>query len=256
MYYMNKNDRDLLLEFVKTDFTLRYNNSVLGFLWVVLKPLLMFTVMYIVFSLFLGTSVKYYALYLLLGIMLYNFFNEVTVNGMNSLLQKKDIMLKVNFKRYIAVIGSSVIALINLFFNLIVSVVFFIFNRVLPSFEGILFFLLGIIILYILGIAISFFISIFYVKFRDLQHIWEIVMFVLFYLTPIVYPISLVHGKFALIIDANPLTHILNFARQSIIYGKYLSVYSTMIIFVLSITLFILGFYFFERSIKKIAEDF
>ena len=253
---MNKNDRELLFEFVKTDFTLRYNNSILGFLWVVIKPLLMFTVMYIVFSILLGGSVKYYALYLLLGIIMYNFFNEVTANGLNALVQKKDVILKVNFKRSLVVIGSTLIAGINLAFNLLVSVVFFIFNGILPSIEGILFFVFAIVILYILALGISFFISVFFVKFRDLQHIWEILMLVLFYLTPIVYPIALVKGYASLIIYANPLTHVFNFAREAIIYGKVLSVSSTLVIFLISIIILYLGVIFFRRNIKTIVEKF
>ncbi len=253
---MNQNDKDLLFEFVKTDFTLRYNNSVLGFLWVVIKPLLMFTVMYIVFSILLGNSVKYYALYLLIGIMMYNFFNEVTVNGLNSLVQKKDVMLKVNFKRHLAVIGATLIAVINLFFNLLVAIVFFAYNRVLPNFQDLAVFLFCIIALYILGLAVAFLISILYVKFRDLQHIWEILMLVVFYLTPIVYPISLIKGKAQYLIDANPLTHILNFAREALIYNKFLSVESTLVIFVLSLIFLYITYHFFERSIKKIAEEF
>ena len=96
---MNRNDKDLLFEFVKTDFTLRYNNSMLGFLWAVLKPLFMFSVMYLVFSFLMGDSIKYYSLYLLMGIFMYNFFQEVTTNGLNSLLQKKDIILKDYIKK-------------------------------------------------------------------------------------------------------------------------------------------------------------
>lgn len=253
---MTKNDKDLLFEFVKTDFTLRYNNSILGFLWAVLKPLLMFSVMYFVFSFFMGNTIKYYSLYLLIGIFMYNFFQEVTTNGLNSLLQKKDIILKVNFKRYLAVIGSTLIAGINLGFNLLVSVIFFAFNHLLPNPQGILFFLVSIIILYILALGIAFFISILHVKFRDLQHIWEILMLIFFYLTPIVYPISIIKGKFSLIIYANPLTHILTFGRNVLIYGKFSSVLSTFIILISSLLLLLLGVLFFQKNIKKIAEEF
>jgi ABC-type polysaccharide/polyol phosphate export permease len=253
---MKRTDKDLLLEFVKTDFTLRYNNSILGFLWVVIKPLLIFTVMYIVFSLLLGNTVKFYALYLLLGTIMYTFFQEITINGLNSLLQKKDMMLKVNFKRYLAVVGSSLIAVVNFTFNLVVIIIFFAFNHILPSPLDILIFLFGIVILYILGLAISFSISILHVLFRDLQHIWDIFMLVLFYLTPIVYPLSLIKGKTLYLIDANPLTHIFNFTREALIYNKIESVYSTLIIFIISVVFLYFSYRFFSKKIMKIAEDF
>ena len=253
---MKRTDKDLLLEFVKTDFTLRYNNSILGFLWVVIKPLLTFTVMYIVFSLLLGNTVKYYALYLLLGTIMYTFFQEITINGLNSLLQKKDMMLKVNFKRYLAVVGSTLIALVNLTFNLVVIIIFFAFNKILPTPLDILIFIFGIIILYILGLAISFTISILHVIFRDLQHIWDIFMLVLFYLTPIVYPLTLIKGKALYLIDANPLTHIFNFTREALIYNKMESVYSSIIIFVLSLIFLYFSYKFFSKKIMQIAEDF
>lgn len=253
---MTKNDIDLLIEFVKSDFTLKYNNSFLGFLWAVLKPLLMFSVMYFVFSFFMGNTIKYYSLYLLMGIFLYNFFQEVTTNGLNALLQKKDIILKVNFKRYLAVIGSTLIAIINIGFNLLVSIIFFIFNHLLPSPLGILFFILSIVIIYILALGVVFFISILNVKFRDLQHIWEIFTLILFYLTPIIYPLSFIKGKFSLFIYMNPLTHILTFGRDILIYGKFSSFRSTIIILFLSIIFLFLGVFFFQKNINKIAEEF
>src|SRR3954465_4330093 len=128
----SKKNRALLAELVRTDFKLRYQGSVLGYAWSLLRPLLMFAILYVVFVRFLkfGGDVPHFPIYLLLGIVLWNFFNEMTVQSLGSIVGRGDLIRKIRIPRWIIVFSSSISALINLFLNMIVIVVFMFLNHV------------------------------------------------------------------------------------------------------------------------------
>src|SRR5690606_18257006 len=126
MYYMiayfSKRNRALLSELVRTDFKLRYQGSVLGYAWSLLRPLLMFVILYVVFIKFLkiGSDIENYPIYLLLGIVLWSFFQEMTTRSLTSVVERGDLLRKITIPRWIIVFSSSISALINLALNLIV----------------------------------------------------------------------------------------------------------------------------------------
>jgi len=253
-----QNLKDLLIELVKTDFKLRYNNSMLGFLWVLIKPFMIFTILYTVFSHFFGAGngIENYPLYLLLGIIINQFFTEGTINGLYSLVNKSGIILKVNFPKQIAVIGSTVIAIINFIINLIVFGVFSLIFGTNLNLGSVLYFLFIILILYLFILTLAYFLSILYVKFRDLSHIWELGLQVLFYLTPIIYPMDFLKGTIYHIVAINPLTRIILSSREALIYGRIEFVKSNLILLGILIPAFFLSRWYFEKNVKKIAEEF
>lgn len=253
-----ENLKDLLIELVKTDFKLRYNNSVLGFLWVLIKPFMIFTILHTVFSHFFGRGdgIPNYPLYLLLGIIIFQFFTEGTVNGLNSLLNKSGIILKVNFPKQIAVVGSTLIAIINFFINLCVFAVFTIIFGTNATFWSILYFLFIIALLYLLILTFSYFLSILYVRFRDLTHIWELSLQILFYATPIIYPMDFLKGMIYNIVAINPLTRVILSAREALIYGNVQFVKSNLILLAIIVPLFFLSKWYFEKNVVKVAEMF
>ena len=117
----SKRNRVLLRELVVTDFKLRYQGSVLGYAWSLLKPLFLFAIMYLVFGVLvkLGT-IEHYAVYLLLGIVLWSFFAEATNQGLASIIARGDVIRKISFPKYIIVLSTTISALVNLTLNLIV----------------------------------------------------------------------------------------------------------------------------------------
>ncbi|RSX53677.1 ABC-2 type transporter [Bifidobacterium goeldii] len=200
----------LLKAMVSTDFKLRYQQSVLGYVWSVLKPLMLFAIMYLVFVRFLrfGADVPHFAVALLLGIIMWNFFNETTTGGMMSVVGHGDLLRKIHFSKYVVVIASSMSALINFGINFVVVIIFSLFNGVQLSWTWLL--ILPIVLeLYMLSLGVAFFLSAVYVNLRDLNPIWEVVMQAGFYATPIIYPISLIASKAG---DLGPL-----FARLDLI---------------------------------------
>src|SRR4030042_6413272 len=123
-----KNYLYLVLVMAITDFKVKYDNSALGYLWSLLKPLLMFGTLYLVFSVFVRWNVENYRLYLLLGIILWNFLAEVTLNSMVLLEGKASIIKKIYFPRWIIVIASSLTSLLTLLLNTIVFFIFFVIS--------------------------------------------------------------------------------------------------------------------------------
>src|SRR5579884_978310 len=116
----------LLKQLVKTDFKLRYQGSALGYIWSLLRPLLLFLVLYVVFTVFLpvGKGVPHYPVYLLLGIVLWNFFSEITSGSVGAIVEKGDLIRKINFPKYNIILAKVFSALINLFLNFIVIAIF------------------------------------------------------------------------------------------------------------------------------------
>ena len=221
-----RKNRLLLKAMVSTDFKLRYQQSFLGYIWSVLKPLMLFTIMYLVFVRFLkfGADVPHFSVALLLGIIMWNFFNETTTGGMMSIVGHGDLLRKIHFSKYVIVIASSMSAMINFGINFVVVVVFALINGVSLTWSWLLMVPL-VLELYMLSLGIAFFLSAVYVNLRDLNPIWEVVMQAGFYATPIIYPISLITSKageygpiFArLDLILNPVAQIVQDARHVMI---------------------------------------
>ena len=262
----------LLKELVKTDFKLRYQGSMLGMAWSVLKPLMLFAVMYVVFVRFLrfGAGIPHFAVSLLLAQTLWSFFQEATSNGMRAIVDRGDLLRKINFPKYIVVISSTVSALINLAISLVVVLVFMIINGV--EFRlTILIFPVLIVELYVFALAIAFLLSTLYVKFRDIGHIWDVIMQIWFYITPIIYPLSQIigmggHGlliaKAMLVV--NPVAQIIQDARYVLVTTQTETIWNTVgagmpllkiIPIIIVAIIFTVGVIVFRKHARTFAED-
>jgi len=211
----------LLRQLVATDFKLRYKGSVLGYVWTLLRPLALFAILYLVFVYFLrvGTAVPHFAVYLLIGVVFWNYFVEVTNNGLSAIVSKGDLMRKLAFPRYVVVVAGSVSALINLSINLVVVGVFMVINGVPLTLHALMIFPL-IAELFVFGLAIAFLLGALYVRFRDVNYIWEVVLQAGFYATPILYPITLVISlspAIAKIMMLNPVAQVIQDIRYNVI---------------------------------------
>jgi ABC-2 type transport system permease protein len=264
-HVFNKRNRVLLRELVVTDFKLRYQGSVLGYAWSLLKPLFLFAIMYVVFGMLVKLgSIEHYAVYLLLGIVLWTFFSEVTNQGMASIISRGDLLRKINFPKYIIVLSTAVSALINLGLNLIIVVVLMIANGVEfgPSSPLVLLYVLE---LYFLALGLALFLSSLNVRYRDTGHIWEIIMQAAFYATPIIYPLSIVLEKSELaaqILILNPVAQAIQDARYVLITHDTLTVASLfsnplyqLIPIGITIVVFVGGALYFTKNSRRFAEN-
>ena len=262
MRYLNSRNRAILREMVVTDFKIRYQNSVLGYIWSLLKPLFLFAILYVVFTYIipLGKGVEHYPVYLLLGIVLWNFFVESTLIGAGSIVARGDLIRKINIPRYLVVISTSLSALVNLSFSLIVVFIFAIFNGVSPSFGW--FMIIPIIFeLYVFSQGLSFLLAALYVKFRDITYIWEICIQAGFYATPIIYPIAKVPMAYQKWFFVNPLAQIIQDARYFVVTDTSVTIWSTvhsiavLAPFIVIAIFAIMGGVYFKRRSKYFAED-
>ncbi len=262
-----KYSKNLLLELVKTDFKLRYQGSILGILWSVMKPLALFAVMYMVFVRFLkfGDGTPTFPLVLLLGIALWSFFAEATGMGMRAIVDRGDILRKINFPKTIIVLSTTTGALIGLAINMIVVMIFMLFSGVKLTAWALLV-PLGIIQLYAIAMGLSFILATLYVKFRDIGHIWDVILQALFYATPIIYPITMVsnsHPQIAKIMMLSPITQTFQDIRHNLIapdtvptiWSMINTWYIAIIPVVITVALLIFGIIYFNKNSKKFAED-
>lgn len=217
----------LLGRLVRTDFKLRYHGSALGYLWSLLRPLLLFLVLYLVFAKFLkfGAGIPHFPQYLLLGIVLWTYFAEVTTNSIAAIVGRGDLLRKIDFPKYVIILAGSFSALINLLLNLLVLGVFMVVGRVEVGWNALLIVPL-IAELFVFALALSFLLSALYVRFRDVAYIWEVFMQAAFYATPIIYPLSQVPQSIAQLQILSPVAQIIQDARHVLVTHQAQTIYT------------------------------
>lgn len=257
---MNNNDFDLYKQFVKTTFKMRYKGSILGFFWVLLKPFFMFLILFLIFSHMSGQAAgltsQQYAVYLLSGLIVYTFFNEGVIWGMGSIMERAGLIVKINFKREIVVVSSLTMALINFVINLlIICVVALVLNvQLVPI--ALLYIVLISMTLFLALYGVSLFTSLWLVHVRDLQHIMELVIQLLFYASAVFFPVEMIPEKYRFIVYYNPIARFIKAVRQALIYGKITDIYFVLLCLGLSVVVVLLGRIYFKKHIKQIAEYF
>ncbi|WP_137658506.1 ABC transporter permease [Bifidobacterium longum] len=255
-------------ELVKTNFKLRYQGSYLGVLWSVLQPLMLFAVMYVVFVKFLkftdGTPT--FPISLLCGTCLWQFFTESTNMGMRSIVDRGDLLRKIHFPNYIIVAATTMGSMISLAINLGVVILFGFFAHahytwrvitVIPS----------ILQLYAISLGVALLLGSLYVYFRDIGHIWDVILQALFYATPIIYPLSMVqkNPEFSWAADfmmLMPTTQTIMDIRHNLLSPEYVPTIWTvvdnkilcLIPYVLSVLVLWLGVHVFRKYSAKFAE--
>lgn len=262
----NKRNRVLLKELTKTDFKLRYQGSVLGYLWALLRPLMMFAILYVVFAklLKIGGDIPHYPVYLLCGTTMWSFFTECTSQGIQAMVSRGDLIRKISFPKYIVVISATLTAVINMLINVVVIIVFALLNGVTPSWTWLLV-PLSLLELYFLSLGIAFLLGAINVKYRDITSIWEVLTQALFYAVPIIYPISMVAGtsvKAAKMILLNPIAQAIQDIRHNLITPESITtwnyignVFLQILPIILVIALLVVAALFFRKKSKFFAED-
>lgn len=253
---------NLVREISITDFKLKYQGSMLGFFWSLLKPLMLFGVLFFVFTRVfrIGGSIPNYSVYLLLGIVLWTFFAETTSVCMGSIASKGELIRKIYFPRIILVIANSATAFLTLLLNLLVVFGFMFFLKVDVSYKAV-FFPFLLLEYYILILGISFFLSSLFVKFKDIGHIWEVVSFALFYASAILYPLSLVKGITAKILVLSPVVQVIQDARYLLVTRQaeravdLLRFPYILIPYLLPFIIFVFGYLIFQKQAAKFAEN-
>lgn len=207
----------LARELAWTQFKLKYTGSILGYLWSLLKPAMLFSIMYTIFVVLFHQRSNEFALQLLVGIVLFTFFTECTGVAMGTIVGNAGLIQKAYFSRSILVIASSMTAAMTFVINFALIVVIATplghLHLGLRSLTAIPL----VIELYLLALGLSLLLSSLFVFYRDLGHIWEILTQVLFYASAVVYPITLVPSRFHSLFFINPVAQIIEDIRHAVV---------------------------------------
>ncbi len=248
------NYRELLKSNVKKEIRGKYKGSFLGILWSFINPLLQTIVYTIVFSIIMKSTMENYLIYVVTGIIPWNFFLTTMVQGMTTVKANAGIIKKVYFPREILPISVVLSGLVNFFISCIIIVLFCIFSGVGISWHIIIVPFVAILqFLFILGLVFA--LSAINVYIQDTEYIVQFVLNMAFYATPILYLPSLLPSLFQQILNLNPMTHILVAYRDAFMYHTLPGLKTMVILTIISVLVCFIGYKIFKKLEKKFAEQ-
>jgi ABC-2 type transport system permease protein len=251
-----------------TDFKLRFFGSALGYLWQLMRPLMLFGILYVVFTQFLNVSgpERFFGVSLLLGIVLYNFFGEATGAAVKSILDREPLVRKIDFPRLAVPLSTVLQASFNLGLKLVVVLIFLLAQGGRPRLSWLA---MPVVVLLLGALALGFamLLSSLYVRYRDIQPIWDVVLQALFYGTPILYTVELLRtkageGAVRAILLLNPFADYVQECKHLLIDPSHVSTATALssnvlVLVPLAMTAAILaiGYRVFAHEAPRIAED-
>jgi ABC-2 type transport system permease protein len=247
-----------------TDFKLRFFGSALGYLWQLMRPLLLFGVLYFVFTHFIkiGEAVPFYPVVLLSNILLYTFFQDGT-GAVSSVVDREAVVRKIQFPRMAIPVATVLTAALNLALNAVVIVIFAVASGVDVHASWVQIpLLLAILVVFIVGLAM--FLSAAYVRYRDVKPIWEVVLQVLFYGSPVIYALETIDVSETVrqLLALNPIATILQQFRHAVIdptapSAAEMAGGAEMLLIPLGIIFatFAIGYWYFDHAAPRIAEE-
>jgi ABC-2 type transport system permease protein len=254
---------ELLYLIAALDFKRHYFGTALGYLWSIARPLMLFGVLLAVFTQVfrLGSEVPHYEVLLLFNIVLFSFFQEATGVAVTSIAGQEGIVRKTQFPRLVIPLAVVLTNLFNLGLNLVVVLVFLLAFGVTPAWTWLLAPLL-LVALIVLTTAVSMIVSSLYPRFRDLAIIWTVLATVLFYASPVLYPLEKAPGALRDVLLLNPLAVVLGYAREWVVdpgapspadlAGGWAGLLPALAIFVVTCAAAV---WIFQREAPRIAED-
>jgi ABC-2 type transport system permease protein len=245
------------------DFKLRFFGSALGYVWTLMRPLMLFGVLYLVFTevVKFGEGVENYPVYLLAAIVLFTFFGETTTRGVTSLVERENLLRKIRFPRLVIPLAVALHSLFNLGLNLIVVFVFVLASGIEPRVSWLELIPL-VLLLVVFATSVTMLLSALYVRYRDMQPIWEVVLQILFYASPVIYVTETLPDSIEREAMANPITAILTQMRHALIDPNAPTAADAIgggarLLIPLAVVLaaFALGTWVFMREAPRIAEN-
>ena len=242
-----KKFRPLLNELIARDIKIKYRKSVLGVLWTLLNPLFMMIVLSVVFSNLFKFDVENFPVYLLSGQLIFNFFSESTTNAMSAILSNGSLIKKIYVPKYLFVLSRVFSSTINLLASFTAMVCVMLAMRVDLHYMVLLVPIpLFFIVMFSLGVGLL--LSALTVKFRDIMHLYSVFVTALMYLTPVIYPMSILPAWLKPIVTLNPITNILEMFRAVMLYNSFPSIKSMFIAIVECIIVLAIGLYVFYKK--------
>jgi len=229
---------------IRRDFVSRYRKSILGVLWSLLNPLLTMLVLSMVFSKLFGITTPFFPVYLLSGQVIFNFFNEATTMAMNSVIASEGIIKKIYVPKYIFPLSKVVSSLVNLGFSFIAFMIIFLSMGVPFNWTMVLI-PLPIIYTFVFALGVAMFMSSMAVFFRDLTYLYGVLLTLWMFMTPIMYPVSILPDWLLPYYGLNPLYHFVDYFRSVAMWGIVPDLWSNLVCISFALASLCLGTYVF-----------
>lgn len=239
--------RPLLGELMARDIKIKYRRSVLGVLWTLLNPLLMMVVLSVVYSNLFKFDIENFSLYLLSGQVMFNFYSDATTSSMNAILGSASLIKKIYVPKYLFVLSRVCSSVINFLAAFLAMILVMLALRVELHYTVFLSFV-PVVLLVIFSLGIGLILSAITVKFRDVMHLYSVFVTVIMYLTPVIYPMSILPDWVKIIVKANPLTNYLTMFRDVMLNNMIFSAGDLLIGIVEAIVALVLGLYIFYKN--------
>ena len=237
----------LIKQLVSRDFKAKYKRSILGVFWSFLNPLLTMIVQYVVFSNLFRFDIPYYPVYLISGIIVFNYFSEACGMALTSIIGNASLITKVYVPKYIYPLTRILSSLVNLLISMIPMFMVVLISGLRPTKAYLLIpFILVCLALFCLGLGML--LSAAMVFFRDIQFLWGVLTMIWMYLTPIFYPESILPDEVAWVLKINPLYHFINFLRSCVIDGVSPEPVVYVQCFLISLGVLAVGAWVFKKS--------
>lgn len=245
-----KRDWFILRSLVSKDFKLKYRRSVLGVLWSVLNPLLMMVVLTVVFSTVFRFSIENFPLYLILGQTLFTLMSDATSSAMSSIIDSAPLIKKIRINKVLFPLEKVCFALLNFAISLVAVVAVMLFFRIAPTVNMLLLPVL-LVMIFMFSLGLGLLLAALSVFFRDVMHLWSVVLTAWTYATPLFYPVEILPEWAVPIMNANPMYYYVSYFREIALYGTTPSVEQTLICLAFGVGALVLGYAVFRRQEKK-----
>lgn len=236
----------LFEELVKRDFKKKYKRTILGIVWSILSPLLMLSVMAVIFSNFFGRGIEHYIIYLFSGQIIFNYFTEATNEGMQALVNNAAIFSKVNVPKYLFLFSKNVSAIINFFIILVLYIFFTIIDGIDLTWKFLLL-VYPICCLIFINLGIGLILSALYVFFKDTQYIYRLFTQIVMYGSAIFYSIDMLPHDLQIIFYANPIFVCITYFRSIVLYGAIPDLRLHLLLIVYAAGLFLSGCWVYKK---------
>lgn len=243
----------LVWTLVRTDFKARYHGTASGFLWALLKPAAMFAVLVTVFSLVFPTEPTY-KLDLIVGLFLFDFFTDATKTGMTALSSKAFLLTKARLPRYLLVLTSMTNALITLAVFASVVIGYLVLAGRAPSPAAVAAFSAHLLSFTGIVVGISLSTSVLFLRYRDLNQVWDMVTQAGFFVAPIIYPLGVIPERFHPWLYLWPPTPVIEFARAALIDGVVPSARGHLSLALMAVLYLAVGSWVYRRFAPRAAE--
>jgi len=246
--------KGILFHFAIFDLKIRYRNSVLGIFWSLVEPLLMLGILFLVFSTMFKFDIPNFPIYLLTGLIIWNFFKNGTTFALNSLKNRSTMITQIYFPRSIPALSSGVTSFIMLLLELVVLAIFMIFLGYVPPITIVLLPLV-LILEFILIVGVALPLSVLNVKFKDIEFIWGVVLQAGFFLTPIFYQSDMLPEFVRNILQFSPMVQIVSITHNVVLYDTLPS-FNQLAYTIVSIFIIVcIGYVIFRRYQARIVEE-